>query len=654
MPRIPVFDKDQVAQAPARPDYQQLDHRDGTPALERGIGELAQGVGNLQAVNEERARKAKDRADAIAADDLFTQAQQYTTEQLHGRDETPAAKAGAAGADTLTDADILSVGEKSHVPGYLDTRGTEAHAKSSELLEALTKKYESLLKAAGNDRQRDIVRNRLNTLRESVRAQVAEHESQQFRVADQAATVGLTKTTINSAANLYDRPDDVRKLTEDTLASIKRSSLPEEFEGKKQEFLSQVSQSMIGGFLRNGDVAGAEARYKLDEKTLGDDAERVKAHIDQAKKGLEQGAVDVAGEAAAARAIGVGMQSKTGWLDYDKAAAEIEKLPAGTPQEVKVKDEARQRFERQAAIHKRQKSEAVERTFDRALESYRAAGSLTAVAPADKAWLKNHDNDPDAWERLRRIAQADVDHARGLPPTPAQEAEMTRFLVDVHDHPDRFATMSVEQFQSTWAPRLARSDRDRAGAVLAQMHDQAAKPGELTPMEGRMLLQQGREAGIFPDKQNDVSKWDDDEQAQLYYRAQKELTEAASDYRRSNGKPPPPELVQQWTSELLLKGKDPKRGFLGFGGNTTRLEAITKDTGFNPSFGDAEKASAAEALKKAGARVDDATVDAYLRRKHKLPAAPVKAAPAPAPDEEVVPLPPAASPDTPDIPTTQD
>jgi len=75
----------------------------------------------------------------------------------------------------------------------------------------------------------------------------------------------------------------------------------------------------------------------------------------------------------------------------------------------------------------------------------------------------------------------------------------------------------------------------------------------------------------------------------------------------------------------MLQGKNPERGFMGFGGNTTRLEAEVNDTAFVPKWSDAEKGKAAIALKAAGANADETTVDTYLRRKHKLPALPTRA-----------------------------
>jgi hypothetical protein len=93
--------------------------------------------------------------------------------------------------------------------------------------------------------------------------------------------------------------------------------------------------------------------------------------------------------------------------------------------------------------------------------------------------------------------------------------------------------------------------------------------------------------------------------------------------------------VQEWTRELVRGGKKDGAGFLGFGGNQTRLEAEASGElgSYKPEWTVDEKAAAIEALRKAGARLDDAALDAFLRRKHGLPALPIQAAPAKAPNE---------------------
>ncbi len=337
MPRVPVSDSPGVAQAAARPQYLNPDTRDGTQALQAGVGELAQGIGNVQAVNDERARRAKQRADEIAADSVFAQAQQFTTEKLHGKDNPsgPDVVSITTGADNsfVSAGPRQSGGNGEHVPGYLDSRGTEAHAQSGDTLDSIQKKYESLLSVAGTPEQKAIVQRRLLTLYESVRAQVAEHEGQQFKVADQAATAGLLSTTLNSAATLYDRPNDVAKLTEDALASLKRSALPEEFEAKKQDFLSKVSQTRINGFLQADDIAGAQALYNNDKQLLGDDGRSVKAQIDDAVA-ADQRSKKAARDATDAAQILKNATPDVGYADPAAAIAQLKNVSAESRAEV--------------------------------------------------------------------------------------------------------------------------------------------------------------------------------------------------------------------------------------------------------------------------------------------------------------------------------
>jgi hypothetical protein len=208
-----------------------------------------------------------------------------------------------------------------------------------------------------------------------------------------------------------------------------------------------------------------------------------------------------------------------------------------------------------------------------------------------------------------------------------QQVALAKLMADVADNPEKYATMQPEEFARTWFPQLHRSDRDRASGLLASMHAQANKPDKLSPIEQKMLLQLGREAGVFDPKQNDVSKWNDDD-AQNFYVAQQRIAEMIATEKTATGKAPDLEKVKKWiTEELLRGGKQEGKGFFGFGGNQTRLEAEAKGElgGYQPKWSDDEKATAIEELRKAGARIDDAALELYLRTKHGLPALPTQA-----------------------------
>lgn len=528
-------------------------------------------------------------------------------------------------------------GSNGFQPGFTATRGKEASRQLADTLDRLDKSRQRIAETTfvNEDERQKWLERSAGMFEESRRKAVA-HVAQQVGVAAQDELKGKLASTVQAIA--ADPYSDTKKQIQSGEESIRALQVSEEGgTAAIAAFRSDVVATRLNGFLAAGDITRARKQFEADKGFLpADQALRFKTVLDQ-------GHADVAGEHAAAVAIAAGVNPKTGWLDYEKGAAEIEKLPAETTEQVKIKDEARQRFEHRAAIAVRQKAVAVDTVFDSALQAYRSKGTLAAVSPADKTWLQNKDNDPKAWEDLRRIAKADADHAKGLPETPAQQRSMTAFLVDVNDHPDKYATMSAEAFNKQWRPQLSKGDGERAGAVLAGMHgkkgEAATKPEQLTPIENRLLLQVGRDNGLFDPKQNDVSKWDDG-QADLYYRAQQTISEKIAAEREATGKPPPLDKVQGWVDELMLKGKDPDKTWFGLiGGGTTRLEAEVKGTKFAPSWSNAELEKAAAALKSAGARVDDSTVDTYLRRKHKLPALPTPAA---APVE--------ASPPTPDIP----
>lgn len=265
--KIPTVDYKTPEERPVAQNYENFNTEDGTSALQRGVGQLAQGVEDIQTVNAARAAKAKEKADASAADSLMAQAQAYTVDKLHGYDK-PGTDAGSV---TEGQEAVLWKDPGEHVPGYLDTMGHEAYQQSGALTEDLQKKYDSLLSTAANDTQRALVTKRLLALKLTVHQQVAEHEGTQLRVAEVAASRALQDSTVRQAGGMWNQQAELEPFIKDTLASIKRTVLPEEYQAKADAFLGDVSKARINRYVAQGDLEGAKAQAKLDSKVLGKD-----------------------------------------------------------------------------------------------------------------------------------------------------------------------------------------------------------------------------------------------------------------------------------------------------------------------------------------------------------------------------------------------
>lgn len=341
--KIPTVDYAAPKVRPVSRDAENFNFNDGTDSLVKGVGDLTQGVENVQAVNAYRAQKAKEKADGAAVDSLTAQAQAYTTDKLHGSNKPapPGPLAALAGDGDGSGGPGQGGGSPSassaapaleHVPGWLDTKGNEAHATSGQLTEDLQKKYDDLLSTAGNDTQRAMLTKRLLGLKQVVRETVAKHESTQLEVAEKAASAGLQDSTVRMSSAMYNSPDELKPFVLESLASIKRTVLPEEYETKANEFLGKVAAARIDTFIANNDFDGAAHQVQLDSNALGSTATKnYSAHIKSLKDAAEKKASELTGEAIASREADK-LRNPDGFLDEGKEA-ELMKAALALPPE---------------------------------------------------------------------------------------------------------------------------------------------------------------------------------------------------------------------------------------------------------------------------------------------------------------------------------
>lgn len=598
---IPFADGPTVETRPVSPPYQHEDFSSPLKGLAQGFGEAGQAITGLQ----ERLHRAKAEADLVATNDKLTAYQHDNTSALDGNSD-PDADPGMPNA-------------------FLSTQGTKAAEESAPTLEWLSQRRKEYADSLTNDDQRKLFLKHSAPIYESSRARVETHTSRQRVVARDASVEARMASSLNATANNYSDDTAAEQQLKAVSQLLHATALsPEDGAAKVQAFQEKQAEVRLNRYLapENKDWKGAETLYDRVKDVLG-------VHGQQIQKSIQQLKQDQVGEVTASKLIEEARSPENKRVDSAKALQLLDSVPPGP-----MRDEVRGRLANKVTAEEHAWNTRVHNVVSSLLTEYIKDGnSLDHVTSSAKSWLI--ENAGEEWIKLTNMARAEREQeARGTPPTPSQQDAYTRFSVDAADHPEKYATMSPAQFNAQVGTGLARQDRERAGQVLAHLHTQAAKPEKLAPIEDRMLLQMGREAGVFPQKENDVSKWGDDQQAQNYYRAQQAISEQVAQYRRQNGKEPPLDEVKKWATDMLLKGKEPGTGILGFfGTKTTRLESDVKGTPFEPTWSDADKTAARAALSSAGARVDDATIDTYLRRKHKLPSQPTSAKPRPKPVE---------------------
>lgn len=638
--KIPVSDFSPEASRPVATPYGNQNFDTGEGAIIQGVGQLGQGLGHVaQAYQAHVQRAQKDNADNGIAQlvhgttGLLAGDSAVGSTQVIGNDGSTGGPGDAAidgaGAKTI-DTGLTNQGTPR---GYLSTEGVTAAGQAEPTMKAWAKLRDKIKEGLGSDGARALFDEQAKDVENSTFAKVETHASQQIKAAHVATTKAVIESSLNNAATFPGLDPESEKAN---AANFDRAAQRIHQEQLSPEQGTQAIADLKGQFaaarltsLLSPEKKDWESAQTLFDREKDNISEPLRRHFAQTIDETKRGQL---GELGAQSIFAGAVNKSTGWVDPIKARTAVDAMKAGP-----LQDETRQRVEQRLAQAQHQKQQAGIDAFNRALSAYEKSGTLTAVNPADKAWLLDPANDAAMhWHQLREMAHGDALHAAGAPPTVAQQTAMTRFLVDLHDHPDQYATMPVETFNAKWLSQLAPVDRERAGAQLAQMHGNANKPEKLSPLEDKMLLQMGRDAKVFPDAQNDVSKWGD-EDAKVFYEAQQKLSDKAAEWKRANGKSPPIDEVKKWAGDLLLKGKIPGTGAFGlFKTGTTAIQAGMSGTGFEPAWSSDEKAQAENSLRKAGAPFDETTVDMYLRRKHSLPALPQQAGDAAAPEEDLL------------------
>lgn len=640
--RVPVFQRqERSAGASSVPGQARVQSgAESLASVQRGLDTL--GAVTDQALYQQRRdeakyqrelEEAKHKADVVAANDALTRYQQAETTLMDGSSQGRAAagaklSAGVAGEQGQGAASLelkTPAPETEYTPGFLATQGKDAPARSAETLDAIEKRRTEISAELANDEQRQLFNENSRRMYEATRKRVEGHVAQEIRRAEVASVEARKAVALNAIANNYADPafvEDQTALVVGPMAALALSK--EDADAKVAAWQGEVAKVRLTQYLADKDWKGAQALFAQKREQLG-------VHAAQF-----QHAIALEREKSEADALALGIVDKarlpTGFVEPATAIAAFQALPKEQRTEA-----AQQAFGKWMQLEAAKKKAAVDGVYDSALTQYLQHHQLGDVSATSEAWLRVVD--PEAWRRLELMAKADREHARGAPPTESQERALAQFRLWAADNPDLAAQMSEQEFQRTWAPLLARRDRDNAVGVLAGYHAYAAKPERMANAIDATVLQVGGDggAGVLPTAKKNRADWSPEE-LDVYARAASVLQQKANEFRRSSGgKDPSPEDLRKWASELFLSGKNPEGGFLGFGGRTTLVEAAVKGTGFEPAFKEDEKAAAAEELRKVGARVDDAAVDRVLRLKYGLPALPTQAAKDVKPPTEVVP-----------------
>lgn len=636
--RIPVYER-QVKPAGAQglPNQVRMPEVGGYDALQRGFNSLGGAVD--QAVEQQKRdeakyqrelEEAKHKADVVAANDALTKYSEAETTLMDGSSTGRPVigkklSEGVEGEQGQSSVDVKAP-ETEYTPGFLSTQGKAAPASSAETLDALEKRRRDIAGELSNPEQRALFDQHSRQMYESTRKRVEDHVAREIQRAEVASVEARKAAALNAIANNYTDAGFVQNQVAGVVGPMSALALSkEDAQAKVDAWQAEVAKVRLTQYLADKDWKGAQALFAQTREQLGAQGTHFAnaIRLEREKSEADQLALSIVDKA----------RLPTGFVEPATAIAAFQALPEGQRTEA-----AQQAFAKWLQLETAKKKAAVDGVYDSALTQYLQRHTLRDVSSTSEAWLRVVD--PESWRKLEQMQKADAAHARGAPATPAQDRAMAQFRLWAADNPDLAAQMSEADFNRSWAPLLARSDRDNAVGVLAGYHAFANKPEKIANAVDAAVQEVGGKggAGVLPTEKRNKADWAP-EDLDVYARVAARLQQKANEFRRqSGGKEPTVEDLRKWAKDEFLAGKNPEGGFLGFGGGTTKVEAEVKGTGFTPSFGPDERAQAAEALRKANVpRVDDAAVEAYLRAKHDLPALPQQAAPVKEPEPFVKP-----------------
>lgn len=597
--KVPVLEPMQVAPAVGPTPNTQIRPPGGYDQVAEGLAH----AGNAIDQTIERVKHAQHEAEVADARDNLTGLGNQITDVVHGTQTPTSQQAGDAAFDGQT---VNQQGAQ----GFLSLRGKAAVAAAPDTMDTLEDLRQKRAASMKGETGRKIFLQQSGEMLEQTHRAIESHVGQQIEQTKLDALSAAEDEAVRASSVDPANDDVARQRIADVVGAAHGMGRDDDWTNTKTlEVQQKVATSRVATLVDAGNWKKADEVLQASRWALGDRAAPLEKAIEVAK------AKNV-GEDLASHTLETA-RKPNGFIDEAKAIATFGAL--APDQRV----ESKPAFDHALELAREQEKSVKSNQFDGALSAYLKGHNLNDVPPTTKAWML--DNDPKGWHQLEQVVHADREHAKGTPTTEEQKRAFVQFDVDLKDHPDKYATMSEAQFHATVWPNLSNGDRERAGALFAGAHAGVDKAGKLSPDETHMLLEAGRRSRIFPDKQNDVSKWDDDS-AQLYYKASETLRQQAIDHRKAHGEPPDPKTVQGWVDALVQEGKIPGTGIFGhFQTGTTRLEAITKGTEFTPAWNDQQRASAAKALQKSGMPADDDNIDKFLRIKNNLSVPPARA-----------------------------
>lgn len=357
--RIPALDGPKVESRPVATAYSNTNFDTGHEAVTQGLNNLGQGLGQAGQVVERVQAEAKHKADTVAANNLVSETANKLSGELHGSLEQ----------DPTIGTDPTNPEEKRQSPtGFLSTRGVEAHAKSAETYSRLERMVEEQAGKTNNPEQREMYLSSAKPMLDRAREQIEGHVAQQTQVAEADSLKARKVAVLNAIGlNFTDEKGAEEQLQHLELPLRNLATSPEDATADMNAVRAAAAKVRIGKYLEAGQWSGAQAIYDRAEPLLGEEGVRLQQMITDKRKGFEQDQQRAKTEALVLTAID-GARAKDGYVDENKALAEVNKVPEAR------REQARSVMRAQLAVEAEKKKNDIEGWGNSALMIYNRGG----------------------------------------------------------------------------------------------------------------------------------------------------------------------------------------------------------------------------------------------------------------------------------------
>jgi hypothetical protein len=260
--KIPTLDGPSVQARGIPTPYGNTNQDAGGDIMAKAVAGLGQDIGQAA----ERIEAVKQKANAVAVNDLITQYQEKNTTALDGDGQTP---------------------------GFLAARGKEAAAKRADTLKDLEVYGGKLEESLANDTQKALFRKHAQGIYLGTRARVESHVMRQNEEAMQASLSGRIATSLSSIASNYtDAEGTATKTLDDTVEAVRAFAAPYGDQDAKVAALRQkAAEVRLNGYLGAKDWNGAQTLFSQVQKDLGAGAAEYQVRIDNVKRDGAAGAM---------------------------------------------------------------------------------------------------------------------------------------------------------------------------------------------------------------------------------------------------------------------------------------------------------------------------------------------------------------------------